>query len=236
MTTAAHTEAPETGQRSTRHFGKYRGTVSDNKDPRNQGRIRAKVPEVLGEVETGWALPCAPYAGSKTGAFTLPAVGAGVWLEFEAGDVSRPIWVGCWWVRDQQPTDESGTGATPDVRVIRSEEGMLLAFHDDSKTIALSDSNGSNILKIEVQQGLVTLQAATKVVVEAPQIELVANATHPGVFGDTLSSYLNQIVTMFNSHVHPGQMAASLPVSPAPPQPPLPPPSPSMLSTKVKLG
>ena len=138
---------------TARHYGKYRGTVTDNQDPRNQGRSRSRCPEILGDVDSGWALPCAPYAGDKTGVYTVPPVGAGVWVEFEAGDVSRPIWVGCWWGSDKLPTDEGGTEATPDVKIMRSEQGLLLALHDDSQTIALSDSNGANILKIEVAAG-----------------------------------------------------------------------------------
>jgi uncharacterized protein involved in type VI secretion and phage assembly len=223
--------ASANGQRreTARHYGKYRGTVTDNRDPRNQGRIKAKIPEILADVESGWALPCTPYAGSKTGLHAVPPLGAGVWLEFEAGDVSRPIWVGCWWGSDTLPTDESGTGATPDMKILRSEQGLLLALHDDSQTIAISDSSGANILKIEVRQGQITLQAATKVVVDAPQIELVAGASHPGVFGDSLISYLNQLVTTFNMHVHPG-------ISPTPPVAPLIPPTPDLVSQKVRLG
>lgn len=221
---------------TAKHYGKYRGLVVDNADPRNQGRIRASVPEILGEVDSGWALPCAPYAGDETGVFTVPAVGAGVWVEFEAGDVSRPIWVGCWWESGKVPTDEGGTAATPDVKIVRSEKGLLLAMHDDSQTIALSDSNGANILHIEVQQGKVTLKATTKVVVEAPMIELVADSTHPGVFGDNLMTYLSQLVTLFNSHMHPGQMAGPIPVTPAPPVAPFSPPTPNLISTKVRLG
>ena len=136
------------------------------------------------------------------------------------------------------PTDEAGTEASPDVKIIRSEQGLLLALHDDSQTIALADSNGDNILKIEVQSGKVTLKATTKVVVEAPLIELVADATHAGVFGDKLMSYLSQLVSSFNSHMHPGQVAPSSggPVSPAPPSPPLTAPTADLISTKVKLG
>src|SRR5439155_7079149 len=79
------------------HFGKYRGLVTDNQDPNNLGRIRAKVPEVLQDVESGCALPNLPYSGNGSGLFRVPVPGAGVWIEFEAGDVSRPIWTGCWW-------------------------------------------------------------------------------------------------------------------------------------------
>jgi uncharacterized protein involved in type VI secretion and phage assembly len=232
----AQAPSPGGAKGTARHYGKYRGTVSDNNDPRKQGRLKAQVPEILGDVDCGWALPCAPYAGDQTGLYAVPPVGAGVWLEFEAGDVSRPIWVGCWWGSDKLPTDEGGASATPDVKIIRSEQGLMLALHDDSQVIALSDSNGGNILKLEVQQGQVTLKAATKIVVDAPQIELVANATHPGVFGDSLLTYLNQLVTTFNMHMHPGQMAGPFPVTPMTPVGPFMPPTPDMLSMKVKLG
>ena len=103
-----------------------------------------------------------------------------MWLEFEAGDVSRPIWVGCWWSSSKLPTDEEGADATPDLKILRSEQGLMLALHDDSQVIAVSDANGSNLLKIEVQSGQITVKARTKVVVDAPQIELVANASHRG--------------------------------------------------------
>lgn len=221
---------------TARHYGKYRGTVSDNQDPRSQGRLRAKVPEILDDVESGWAMPCAPYAGDGMGVYTVPAQGAGVWIEFEAGDVSRPIWSGCWWASNKVPNDQAGTAATPDVKIVRSEQGLLLALHDDSQTIALSDSNGANILKIEVQNGTVTLKASTKIVVDAPQIELVANASHSAVFGDSLMTYLNQIVTTFNAHMHPGETAGPYPVTPMSPVSPLSAPTPDMLSNKVKLG
>ncbi|HKH93514.1 MAG TPA: phage baseplate assembly protein V [Gemmatimonadaceae bacterium] len=228
--------APSGTGATARHYGKYRGTVVDNDDPRRQGRVKVNVPEILADVDSGWALPCAPYAGDGSGAYAVPAVGAGVWVEFEAGDVSRPIWVGCWWQSEGLPKDETDAGATPHVKITRSEQGLLLALHDDTQTIALSDSSGANILKLEVQQGVVTLKATTKVVVEAPHIELVADSTHPGVFGDKLMSYLNQLVTLFNAHMHPGQMAGPIPVTPAPPTAPFSPPTPDLISTKVVLG
>lgn len=228
---------PLTATRGTQHFGKYRGQVTDNQDPRNMGRIRARVPEVLDDVETGWALPCAPYSGDKTGVFTVPAEGAGVWIEFEAGEVSRPIWSGCWWSSGQLPTDQEGTAATPDLKILRSEQGLMVALHDDSKSLAVSDENGSNLMLIEVQSGKITVKATGKVVVEAPQIELVENAAHPLVFGDSLLTYLNQLVSLFNAHMHPGQLAAGIiPVTPTPPVAPFTPATPDLLSVKVKTG
>ncbi len=48
-----------------------------------------------------WALPCVPYAGQEVGFFALPPPGAMVWIEFEGGDPSLPIWTGCFWQEGQ---------------------------------------------------------------------------------------------------------------------------------------
>jgi hypothetical protein len=219
------------------HYGKFRGTVSDNNDPNNQGRITAKVPAVLQEVDSGWALPAAPYAGDGVGAWSIPPVGAGVWIEFEGGDVAFPIWTGCWWAGDQRPQDQNATQATPALKILRSEKGLIVALDDDAQTISLSDSSGDNFVEITVEQGSVKVQGTTKVVVQAPRIELVEDSTHPLVFGDDLLEYLNQIVTLFNTHIHPGEMALGvLPVTPMIPAVPLPPALPSLLSLQVTTG
>lgn len=80
-----------------RYYGKYRGTVVNNVDPENRGRIQAIVPDVQGITPTTWAMPCLPSAGKGSGAFFVPEVGSGVWIEFEQGDADYPIWTGCFW-------------------------------------------------------------------------------------------------------------------------------------------
>jgi len=79
------------------YYGKYRGTVVNNLDPEQRGRIQAIVPAVSNVVPTSWAMPCVPMAGKQQGAFMVPQVGAGVWIEFEGGDPDKPIWVGGFW-------------------------------------------------------------------------------------------------------------------------------------------
>ncbi len=107
----------------------------------------------------------------------------------------------------------------------------------NNKAITLTDANGNNKIDIQMQQGQLKVQAQTKVTVEAPQIELVENATHPLVYGDQLLQYLNQVVQMYATHTHPGEMALGVfPVTPMMPVPPLPPATPSLLSVKVKTG
>jgi len=80
-----------------RYYGKYRGTVLNNIDPENRGRIMAMVPDVQGLLPTTFALPCVPVAGKGSGSFFVPEIGAGVWMEFEQGDPDFPIWTGCFW-------------------------------------------------------------------------------------------------------------------------------------------
>jgi uncharacterized protein involved in type VI secretion and phage assembly len=74
-----------------RFYGLYRGVVTNNKDPRDQMRIKVRVPAILGELETAWAIPC---VGIGVGAVLMPEIGTDVWIEFEAGDISRPVWMG----------------------------------------------------------------------------------------------------------------------------------------------
>lgn len=113
----------------------------------------------------------------------------------------------------------------------------MVVLNDAGPTIAVSDQNGTNLVKIDVSQSQITINASTKVVVNAAQIELVDGAPHPLVFGDSLLEYLNQLVTLFNSHMHPGELAIGvLPVTPAPPVPPFTPATPDLLSVQVKTG
>jgi len=82
---------------SNTFYGKYRGTVIDNIDPLQIGRIQAIVLDFAGFVPGTWAMPCVPVAGINSGIFTVPIIGSGVWIEFERGDPDRPIWVGGYW-------------------------------------------------------------------------------------------------------------------------------------------
>lgn len=78
----------------TDYFGKYRGTVIDNLDPLGEARIRVDVPGVLGPNGSAWAAACLPWPASAVLPAVLPAIGAGVWVEFEQGNPDYPIWVG----------------------------------------------------------------------------------------------------------------------------------------------
>lgn len=195
-----------------RFFGKYEGVVTEVADPKKIGRIRAKVPAVLGEqVDSGWALPCVPAGGGKErGMLFLPDVGDTVWIEFAAGDVSRPVWVGTFWgapestggaddlgseTGPEAPTGDGGKEATPTLSVLKTKSGHELTFDDDGEVVLLANGNGKSSIRFE-QDGTV--------VVTAERIKLGSSATEKVVLGDTFMQF-------FNSHTHPTGVGPSGP-------------------------
>jgi len=126
-----------------RYYGKYRAFVVDNADPEDRGRLRLKVPSVLNEeVISGWALPCVPYGGAPNqGFFFIPEVDAGVWVEFEGGNLDYPVWVGTYWGKpggeSEVPKPNDDTGAEegsvqnpPTRKIIKSLKGHTIQLED----------------------------------------------------------------------------------------------------------
>jgi Type VI secretion system/phage-baseplate injector OB domain len=68
------------------YTGLYRGIVVDNVDPDGLMRVRVRLPQLMGENVSGWAYPV------PTGIVTVPDVGSQVWVTFEGGDPSFPLY------------------------------------------------------------------------------------------------------------------------------------------------
>ncbi len=131
-----------------RRYGKFRGFVTDNKDPEKRARLRVCVPSVLGEQETDWVLPCLPYGGGATyGLFLVPPVKAQVWVEFEEGDINRPIWTGTFWQQtDDVPKDAAKS--EPTTQVLQTSSGHIIELEDKSgdERIRLHHMGGAELL------------------------------------------------------------------------------------------
>jgi hypothetical protein len=223
-------------KQTDRFYGKYRGLVVVSEDPRKQGRIQALVPEILGTIPSNWCLPCTPYAGTASGLFTIPIPGSGVWIEFEAGDVNRPVWTGCWWGAAQIPFNETGPSLFTN-KTLRTDTGLTISLDDATQKITFKDAVGLNVMTL--QAGFSKIESQFVINLDAPKITLggVEAVPHPAVLGDQLYAFLTQLVMSFNLHTHPGELAAGvLPVTPAPPVPPIMPPTPTLLSTKNFIG
>jgi len=134
-------------------YGKYRGVVTDNKDPLMTGRVKARVPDVMGEKETGWAMPCAPFGGSGVGFFALPTVGAGVWIEFEHGDPDYPVWSGCWF----------GSAADMPPILLAPPYKKTLIKTEGGNSVLLDDTPGIGGITLETSGGQKVVMNATGV-------------------------------------------------------------------------
>jgi uncharacterized protein involved in type VI secretion and phage assembly len=133
-------------------WGKFRGTVTSVDDPDRIGRIKARVADVYGDNESGWARPCAPFGGAQMGLFVLPKVGASVWVEFEHGDPDLPVWTGVFWNNASDRPSSLQPTASEKV-LIQTTGGHKITLDDGaSGGITLETSNGQKLTL--TQQGI----------------------------------------------------------------------------------
>ncbi len=130
-----------------RRFGKYRGAVVDNKDEQRLGRLRVSIPSLFGDGESTWALPCLPFGGfARQGMFFIPEEGSLVWVEFEEGDIQRPIWTGIFWAKSED-LPEGAAKQAPTTRVLQTPSGHRLLFEDaeGEGRVTLSHANNAEL-------------------------------------------------------------------------------------------
>jgi uncharacterized protein involved in type VI secretion and phage assembly len=151
--------------RETKYFGKYRGTISSNDDPCKLGRVRAIIPAVFGDKESGWALPCAFLGGEKVGFLCIPPVGAEIWVEFEAGNCDVPIWSGCFWTENNMLKAES-----VDIRILKTAFATItLNDTSEEKGITIETSNVKIVLD---KNGIELSNKGPKIILDKNGIEL----------------------------------------------------------------
>jgi hypothetical protein len=72
-----------------RFYGVYQGICTDNIDPDNEYKIKAQIPQILGQAIAEIVYPC-----RQPGNTDVPEVGQIVWITFIAGDPNFPVWIG----------------------------------------------------------------------------------------------------------------------------------------------
>jgi len=203
-----------------RLYGKYRGFVRNNQDPKHLGRLRVQVPNVFGrEVVTGWALPCVPYGGhANQGFLCIPEVGAGVWVEFEQGDWNAPIWVGTFWselagvseipaLNDADGKEHKNKQAQPTRKILKTPKGHTIQFED-------ADGDEMVIVVEATHQHVVTLNKdgiqitdgvnGNKIIMGQGGIQLgISGASQHFVLGDQFAVNVASFLKTLISHTHP---------------------------------
>jgi uncharacterized protein involved in type VI secretion and phage assembly len=133
-----------------KYFGKYRGMVLNNIDPEQRGRLLVQVPDVTGLGTSSWALPCVPMAGPQMGAYFVPLIGSGVWVEYEGGDPDYPIWAGGFWstAAEVPPLAFAGIPASPNVVIQTTGQNTLVISDLPGPTggIMLKSPSGASLI------------------------------------------------------------------------------------------
>jgi uncharacterized protein involved in type VI secretion and phage assembly len=141
-----------------RYYGKYRGFVADTDDPKRQGRLRLRIPSVLGDAVSSWAEAVLPFGGlADMGLLAIPEVDALVWVEFVEGDLSHPLWTGTAFVPASGGSPKLGD---PNVRAFRTSAGQLLALEDTDQGSQLRIEHPTGATVTIDDRGTIELTAA----------------------------------------------------------------------------
>jgi uncharacterized protein involved in type VI secretion and phage assembly len=184
-----------------KHWGKYRGTVSDRDDPEHLGRLKVRVPSLLGDAVTGWAFPVSPYAGADLGFFFIPQVDDLVWVEFAEGELEQPLWTGCGWAKPAGNTEipKEAKQSYPDRQVLKTKSGSVIVFNDaiGQEQITIRARDGCEIT-IDPNANLITVKAGSVLIQSVGGIpqELATKSF---------------VTTIFDVHTHPTGVGPSGP-------------------------
>lgn len=143
------------------YLGKYRGTVVNNIDPLQIGRVQVMVPAVLGVGVSSWAMPCVPIAGPQMGTYVVPLIGAGVWVEFEGGDPDYPIWTGGFWGSAAEVPALALAGLPASPSIVLQTAGQ--------NTIVVSDVPGTGGIMLKATTGAMILINETGITISNGQ-------------------------------------------------------------------
>ena len=125
---------------SNKVYGRYKATVVEIEDPEKKGRVRVSCLPLFGKAKSAWCSLSVPFHGD----FHVPPVNAKVWVEFEEGDLNKPIITGSWY--EESPVTNDYAQATQE-RVIGFGNSKVTFTKD---TIALSIGEGAvEFVKLE---------------------------------------------------------------------------------------
>ncbi len=216
-----------------RFYGKYRGFVVNNVDPKRLGRLTLRIPSVLGdEVTSGWAMPCLPYGGQKNqGLFCIPDVGAGVWVEFEEGDLEFPIWVGTFWsepggnseipsLNDADGKERKNQQRQPTRKIIKTTKGHTIQFEDADKEemLTIIEATHKHVVTLN-KDGIQIVDGANgnRIILGKEGIQLGSSgATEPFVLGAQFAAQVDDFMRLLKLHTHtlPGNATTGTPTPP----------------------
>lgn len=187
-----------------RYYSVYRGIVVDPNDPLHLNRIKVCVPEVMGGT-INWAFPRGQHGSAGDGfKYFTPKMGDIVFVSFEHGDHTKPLWEFHGWGMKQVPAILDGVNKCG----IVTPEGNLIVMDDDDGSLSVSFSGPISIKA----GGQVMVDSDKDVIITSSESIVLNQGENQGLVNiKDLTEKLNYLVTqleflrnLFNSHVHTG--------------------------------
>lgn len=184
-------------QKSSRHKSGHHittGTVVQNWDKDHPGMVKVKIHlEESEENITDWIRVATPYAGSKFGLYFHPEVEDEVLVAYDNGVAECPFVIGSVWTKEN-PLPENAAQEQNAIKKIRTKGGHEIIFEetkdaeniciqtttglqmkmeDKPQIITISDKDGKNLIRLDCQNGVITLQADKKISFQAAGKEML---------------------------------------------------------------
>jgi hypothetical protein len=202
-----------------RYYSSYRAIVVNNVDPDGMNRLKVCVPGISGGI-VAWAHAKGQHGSIDTGfKYFAPKISDIVWVSFEQGDLTKPLWEYHGWGLKQVPSPLKG----PNTMGIITPEGNTLLIDDDEGSLSVF-FNGpitlytDSTVAINAKSDIIITSDST-VNLESPQVNIkgsklveINDGNHGGMVNiKELTQKLNQTIqelevlrNQYNSHIHSG--------------------------------
>lgn len=185
-----------------RFYGIYRGLVIRNDDPDNCNNLYVWVPEVLGGLRA-WAYPRNQRGGVNHGYKQLtPRINEVVWITFEYGDASKPLWEYHGWAPEEAPESlakpSAGGFITPNGNCFLYDEEDNSLFIDFKGPVFINSDSPIEIVSSKV----VGLTGNDGTVINEGDNGGMVNINQLTEKLNNLVKELEQIKTLINTHTH----------------------------------
>lgn len=186
-----------------RFYSVYRGLVVNNADPDHMNRLKVSIPEVMNGIIL-WAYAKGQHGSTASGFKNLsPKVGDIVYVTFEYGDPSKPLWEYHGWAKNQIPDILDD----PDTIGIVTPNGNRIWLNDKDGSLKMY-LYGSATIYVE---GPISINSKSQVYLNASKA-IVNQGHNDGVVNinelteklNNLVSELEEVKAQINSHTHSG--------------------------------
>jgi hypothetical protein len=142
--------------------GVYAAKVEKNEDDDNLGRIVVSIPSVFGDVTTDLQVTARPCFPSEH--FFVPEKGREVWVAFENGDPTAPVWLGVVYAPGDPPAESKAK--PPTKRVVKTKAAHLIMLDDESgkEAVEIKEGKGGNSIKLTADEITVSHSSGHKIV------------------------------------------------------------------------